>query len=278
MLTLGQFEISVINHGFLWLDGGAMFGSIPKSIWSGLVPADAENRIRLAARSLLVRAGERLILVDTGCGDKWTDKFLRIYGFEGPPGGEPAFDPAGVTDIIISHLHFDHAGGISRLAPGGAGAVEPAYPAARIYVQADNYETARNPNPKEKASYLKENVLVLEKARLELTRGTREILPGLRVHQADGHTRGLQWVEVTDGDETIAYPSDMIPTSRHLPLPFTMGYDVCAERLLAEKEDFLRRAVDGGWVVVFEHDPDVAAARLKVDVRGHFAVRESVSL
>ena len=278
MISVGKFEISAPNHGFLWLDGGAMFGSVPKSIWSGLFPADEENRIRLALRSLLIRCGGRLVLVDTGCGDNWTDKLRRIYAFEGPPAGEPGLGPDAVTDVIITHLHFDHAGGISRRGPGGSAEVAPSFPAARIYVQSDNYESARNPNLREKSSYLKDNLLVLERSRLELTRGSQEILPGFRVHQSNGHTRGLQWIELTGGKETVAYPSDMIPTSRHVPLPYTMGYDMCVETLLAEKEDFLRRAVEEDWLVVFEHDPDVPAARLKIDARGHFAVREVVPL
>lgn len=276
MMTFGKFEISARNHGFFRPDGGAMFGPVPKSIWSGLIPADEENRIRLATRSLLVRSGDRLFMIDAGCGDKWTEKMRRIFAFEGPVDGEPDIDSAAVTDIIITHLHFDHAGGISRLVPGSSTEVESCYPAARVYVQADNYENGRNPNLRERASYLKENIPAPERFRLELTSGSREIHPGIWVHQANGHTRGLQWIEVRDGSGAIAYPSDMIPTSRHLPLPYTMGYDMCVETLLSEKEDFLRRAVENDWLVVFEHDPDVPAARIRLDARGHFAVREIV--
>lgn len=278
MMTFGKFEISVHNHGFLGLDGGAMFGSVPKSIWAGLIPPDADNRIRLATRSLLVRAEDGLIMVDAGNGDKWTDKFRRIYTIEGPAPGEPVLDAAAVTDVIVTHLHFDHVGGLSRFAPGGSREIELCYPAARVFVQADNLETARHPSLRERGSYLKEDVLAVERSRLEMTRGTQEICPGVIVHQGNGHTHGLQWVEVRNGDKIVAYPSDMIPTSRHLPLPYMMGYDMCAETLLAEKEDFLRRAVDGDWMVIFEHDPDIPAARLKIDARGHYAVREIVQI
>lgn len=192
MTAFGRFEVSVHNHGHYRLDGGAMFGTVPKALWSGLIPADEENRIRLATRSLLVRTDGRVFLVDVGCGGKWPEKLRRIYGIEPAPPAEAGFDPASVTDIILTHLHFDHAGGISRNAPGAPGDVELCYPDARVHVQRDNHENARDPNLRERASYLKENVLVLDRARLELARGSREIVPGLWVHQADGHTRGLQ--------------------------------------------------------------------------------------
>jgi glyoxylase-like metal-dependent hydrolase (beta-lactamase superfamily II) len=182
-----------------------------------------------------------------------------------------------VTDIILTHLHFDHAGGISRYRPGTA-EPELRFPRARVYLQADNYETARRPNVRERASYLAENVRALEGARLELTSGSQEIFPGLWVHGGNGHTRGHQWVEVREGPQAVVFPGDLMPTSHHVPLPYTMGYDMSAEALLVEKEDFLRRAVAGDWIVVFEHDPETAAARLKVDDKGRYALREVVAI
>jgi glyoxylase-like metal-dependent hydrolase (beta-lactamase superfamily II) len=278
MLTVGPFGLSVHNHGHYRLDGGAMFGTVPRAIWSGLIAPDDENRIRLATRSLLIRDDRRLFLVDVGCGDKWSEKLRRIFGVEPvvplPVGGEPAE----VTDVILTHLHFDHAGGLSRYVPGSDGEVESCYPGARVHLQADNYDTARAPGPRERASYLRENLAVLERSPLELARGGREIVPGLRVHASDGHTRGLHWVEVRGGGTTVAFPSDLIPTSRHLPLPYAMGYDMNVERLLEEKQEFLRRAVAEDWIVVFVHDPDIPAARIKLDERGHYAVREAVEL
>lgn len=277
MVAFGRFKISVWNHGFFRLDGGAMFGPVPKSLWSRQILADDSNRIRLATRSLLVQDGGRAFLTDVGIGDKWPDRLRWLYDVENFAPKEAVFDPAAVTDIILTHLHFDHAGGISRRAPGSLTGVELCYPQARVFVQADNYESARNPNPRERASYLKENVLILEQAKLELTHGSQEIYPDVWVHQGNGHTRGLQWVEIKNGAESIAYPSDMIPTSHHLPLPYTMGYDMCAEVLLKEKEDFLSRAVSHDWIVVFEHDPEIPAARIQIDGRGRCAVREIVA-
>jgi len=278
MITLGRFRIAALTRGYLRLDGGAMFGAVPKTIWSRLIPPDEDNRIRLATRTLLVEDGERIVLVDLGSGDKWTDKLRRIYGIENGPDAAPGIDPKAVTDIVITHLHFDHAGGISAFKPGSATEVELRYPRARVWVQAANYETALDPNPRERASYLKENVSVLREADLRLVRGEAEIAPGLRVHGGDGHTRGHQWLEIRSGAETVAFPGDLIPTSRHLPLPYLMGYDMSAEILLREKAEFLAAAVEGRWIVVFEHDPDLPAALVRIDEKGHYAVGETVPL
>ena len=275
MMVLGRFELSVHDHGGYRLDGGAMFGTVPRVIWSGLIVPDGQNRIRLATRSLLVRADGRVFLVDLGCGDKWSDKLRRIFGVEPVV---PVPGAADVTDLVLTHLHFDHAGGISRRVAGQPEEVAPCYPGARVHLQAANLEAARQPGPRERASYLAENLAVLARVPLELAHGPREIVPGLRVHPSDGHTRGLQWVEVRDGGATVVFPSDLVPTSRHLPLPYAMGYDMNVERLLEEKQEFLRRAVAEDWIVVFVHDPDVPAARIRVDERGHYAVREVVEV
>lgn len=277
VLKLDRYVLSTHDFGGYRLDGGAMFGSVPKALWAGLIPPDPENRIRLATRSLVVRGGGRTLLLDVGCGDKWSEKLRRIYGVEPDPRpGE--LDPDEVTDVVLTHLHFDHAGGLSRWADEERTAVVPRYRRARVHLQAANLETARRPNVRERASYLRENVAVLEQAPLELADGTREIAPGVRVHRSDGHTRGLQWIEVRDGGRVVVYPSDLVPTARHLPLPYAMGYDMAVETLLAEKDAFLRRAVEEDWIVVFVHDPEIPAATVRVDERGAYAVRDAVAL
>lgn len=275
-MTFGRFRLSLVNHGFYRLDGGAMFGTVPKPIWSGLIPADEDNAIRLATRSLLVDTGERVFIADIGNGEKWSEKSRRIYGIRNLPPREAGYDPARVTDIVLSHLHFDHAGGISRFRPGSATEVELSFPQARVHLQADNYDTARDPNPRERASYLKENVEILEHADLRLARGSEEISPGIWVHVNDGHTRGQQCLEVKNGAESVVFPADLVPTSRHLPLPYSMGYDISAETLMREKELFLDEAVARRWIVVFCHDPDVPAGRVGRDGKGRFALEEAV--
>jgi glyoxylase-like metal-dependent hydrolase (beta-lactamase superfamily II) len=277
MMTFGRFKISLVNHGFYRLDGGAMFGTVPKTIWSRLTPPDDDNCIRLATRSLVVEAGGRVFVTDLGCGEKWTDKYRAIYRIRNVPPAESGLDSGRVTDIVLSHLHFDHAGGISRYQRGRTTEVELAFPRARVHLQADNYETARNPNPRERASYLRENVEILERAALHLVRGSEEIYPGLWVHENNGHTRGQQWLEVRSDGDSVVFPADLVPTSLHLPLPYTMGYDMAAETLLEEKEDFLGRAVAGHWIVVFVHDPEVPAARIHLDEKGRFAIEEMLS-
>jgi glyoxylase-like metal-dependent hydrolase (beta-lactamase superfamily II) len=277
MMTFGRFEVSLVNHGFYRLDGGAMFGTVPKNIWSGLIPPDEENCIRLATRALLIGDGERLLIADLGSGDKWTEKQRAIYAIRHLPPAQAGFDPAAVTDIVLSHLHFDHAGGISRYGAGGTSDVELCFPRARVHLQADNLETARNPNPRERASYLKENVRILERADLRLTRGSEEIWPGIWVHQNNGHTRGQQWLEVKNGPDSIVFPADLIPTSCHLPLPYTMGFDISAETLLREKEEFLSRAVANRWTVVFCHDPEIPAGRVVQDDRGRYVLGEMLT-
>ena len=255
-----------------------MFGTVPKAIWSGLVPADGDNRIQLATRSLIVETDGRTFMVDAGNPDVWPEKLRRIYDIQNLPMEASGRDPNTITDIVLTHLHFDHSGGITRTRPEGGDQAELRFPNATLYVQADNYNLARNPNPRERASYLRENVQALKKARLVLTRGSQEIHPGIWVHQSNGHTRGLQWVEVRDGQRSIAFPSDMIPTSHHLPLAFTMAYDMSAELLLEEKTEFLKRAVAGKWIVAFPHDAEVAAGRVGTDEKGRYILTEQVPL
>ena len=277
-MRFGPFDVSIHNHGFFRLDGGAMFGTVPKTIWSKLMPPDDDNRIRMAARSLIIRAEERVFMVDAGMGDRWTEKLRRIYDIQPGADNDPGFDTDSVTDIILTHLHFDHARGIFRARPEAEGEVDLRYPQARIYVQAANYENARKPNARERASYLAEDVKLLERTPLVFTSGSQELYPGIWVHGTNGHTRGHQWVEVKNGDVSVAFPSDIVPTSRHLPLPYLMGYDVSAETLLGEKDELLNRAVAERWILVFGHDPDVPAGRITRDEKGHYTLEEEIAL
>lgn len=274
-MKFGEFEISCHNFGNFALDGGAMFGSVPKNIWSRHIAADDKNRIPLATNCLLIRYRKQLILVDVGLGEKWNDKERSIYAINNKPESEWGFNPNEVTDIILTHLHFDHAGGISYFDESGK--VCPKFPKARVWLQEENLENAKSPGLKEKASYLPENINVLKEYRLELVRGSQEIFSNIWVHQANGHTEGQQWIEIRDGSKSIAYTTDLIPTSHHLPLPFTMGYDMCAKTILDEKKALLDKALKDDWIIAFEHDVALEAARICLSDKGHFAVKERLS-
>ncbi len=275
-MKIGPYTVSPIVFASFKLDGGCMFGSVPKNLWSKGVPADEENRISLVCRSLVIEDGSRTFLVDVGIGDKWSEKQSAIYGISLNPELRLGYKPAKVTDVILTHLHFDHAGGISFKDENGALALR--YPGARVHLQASNLHQAQNPSPKDKASYLAENVDPLRDAKLMLCDGSVEIAPGIIVHRVDGHTAGQQWVEIQGGGERIFFATDLIPTSHHLPLAYHMGYDVCAETLLREKLHFLERAASEGAIVAFQHDPVVEAARVGLNERGQFSVREPVRL
>ncbi|MBX7136495.1 MAG: MBL fold metallo-hydrolase [Oligoflexia bacterium] len=275
-MKFGRFEIETINFGYFRLDGGSMFGSVPKNIWSKRIPADDQNRIRLATRCLVVRDGKRLFLVDVGMGDKWSEKERAIFAIEADEKAKPSFQPEEVTDLVLTHLHFDHAGGVSRLTAEGK--PELIYKHAHVHLQHDNLENAKAPNVKERASYLRPNWEPLQNSNLKLVNGSVEIYPDFWVHQVDGHTRGQQWIELRSPERSLIYTTDLIPTSHHLPLPYHMGYDICAEKLLKEKDEFLARAVKQNSIVVFEHDAEVEAVTVKVDERGHYAVQETIAL
>jgi len=271
-MKIGAFTISEVIFGHFRLDGGCMFGSVPKNLWSKSISGDAENCIHLACRSLVIDTGDRRFLVDVGMGEKWSDKQRQIYGIANTPKESWGFDPKSVTDVILTHLHFDHAGGITS--PTSDGGVELSFPEATIHLQKANWEHANNPTLKDRASYLPENVKPLSKAKLSLYEGPSEIVPGLIVHRVDGHTKGQQWIEITDGTNKLFFATDLIPTAHHVPLAYHMGYDVCAETLLAEKQSFLERARTENALLCFQHDADTAAVRVIVNERGQYGIND----
>jgi glyoxylase-like metal-dependent hydrolase (beta-lactamase superfamily II) len=271
-----SLKITEVLFGTFKLDGGCMFGSVPKNLWSRSIPGDEENRIGLACRSLLIDADDRRFIIDVGMGEKWSEKQRQIYDIHNAPRNEWGFDPASVTDVILTHLHFDHAGGISYL--DQAGELKLTFPEATVHLQRANWERAQNPSAKDRASYMKENIAPLQSAKLSLHEGDTEIYPGITLHRVDGHTPGQQWIEILSNSQRIFFTTDLIPTSHHVALPYHMGYDVCADTLLCEKQAFLDRAVSEQAVLYFQHDGDVAAARITVGARGYHEVLEVVEL
>jgi len=275
-MKLGAFTVKEVLFGIFALDGGCMFGSVPKNLWSRSISGDEENRIPLLCRSLLLKDSKRQLLIDVGLGDKWSDKQRHIYSIRNTPTFNLGFEPAHITDVILTHLHFDHAGGISYRDSGGS--LKLTFPNAKVHLQVTNWERARNPSLKDRASYLPENITPLHDADLTLYDGDVEIYPGIIVHRVDGHTPGQQWIEIVDTQSPLFFATDLIPTSHHIPLAYHMGYDVCADTLLAEKELFLTRAVDERAIVCFQHDRDVQAARVQRNDRGQFQIAEKLIL
>jgi len=263
--TVGGWAVHAVETGYFWLDGGSMFGSVPKPLWSKLHPPDERNRIRLAMRCLLAEGHGRRVLVDDGVGAKFSPKLMDIYRVElGEQSLERALDAAGlkvedITDVVLTHLHFDHAGG-STARRGER--LEPRLPRARSYVQRRNWDNARNPNPRERASYMPENFEpLMEAGVLTLWEGEQRPWPGFELFTADGHTRGQQLVRLSGPEGVLYFVADLIPTAAHVRIPYVMGYDVAAIETMEEKRVLLERAsAERAWICL-EHDPEVALGR-----------------
>lgn len=252
MLTIGRYTIRSLVLDRFRLDGGAMFGSVPKTLWSRLIPSDEKNRIQLCCRVLVVEDGANRILIDFGMGRKWKEKEREIFSIES--GSNASFHEliGTPTHILLTHLHFDHNGGITSHDESGNPTLT--FPSAKVIVSKRNLEHARKPGIRERASYLAENIEPLLSADLALTEDGDEVLPGITVHQFHGHTPGLQGIRISDGGKSLWYPSDVIPTANHIQVPYVMGYDLCAQTSMEEKHRLLEQIVADRSMIVFEHD------------------------
>jgi glyoxylase-like metal-dependent hydrolase (beta-lactamase superfamily II) len=281
--TLGTLKCHSLEGGTQCLDGGAMFGVVPKPLWSRRITPDDRNRIPLAMRCLLIEHPDGLVLIDTGLGNKEDAKFRDIYGVDNAgPGGrtrleaglaEAGVTPADVRWVINTHLHFDHAGGNTweeqdqnGVAVGGA---RLTFPNATYVVQWGDLDFARHPNERTRASYLPHNFEpVAEAGKWKLLHGDVDVLPGISVRVTPGHVPYHQSVLVRSGGETLFYLADVMPTRHHLPLPWIMGYDVEPLRTLESKRKLVREALEEEWWLFFEHDPDVVMGRVGEGERG----------
>jgi glyoxylase-like metal-dependent hydrolase (beta-lactamase superfamily II) len=268
-MNTGSLEWHLVSDGTFRLDGGAMFGVVPKPLWERRTPADDRNRITLGTNCLLVRSGGKTILVDTGLGRKNDEKFRDLYGY----GEETTLEaslaaqgvaPADVDIVVVTHLHFDHAGGNTKR--NEAGEVVPVFPNARHIVQKAEVDDAENPTVRSAASYFPENWRPLREAGLlDVVEGEVDVAPGVRTMLMKGHVRALTGVVLEADGEKAVYPTDNMPTSAHVPVPWVMGYDLYPLDTVAFKESFLPAAVDEEWTVIFEHDPKVGAGRIRPD-------------
>jgi glyoxylase-like metal-dependent hydrolase (beta-lactamase superfamily II) len=279
MIKAGGFEIRAVDTGRFRLDGGAMFGVVPKALWQKTDPADEKNRIEMHMRALYAEGRGRRILVDSGAGTKLDEKFVDIYAMEARGlrealGGE-GIDPDSITDAVATHLHFDHGGGYTYY--DSSGELSLALPNATHHVQRKQWEAAKSPNEKDRASFFPENFLPLEEAgKLDLLDGESEILPGVRVMPTEGHTPGHQIVLFGEGEGTVMYCGDLIPLASHVNLPWIMAYDHFPLSTLEEKKRLLGEAADNRWILFFEHDPKVAACRVTRNDRGRFEIAGTI--
>jgi glyoxylase-like metal-dependent hydrolase (beta-lactamase superfamily II) len=281
----GPFKLYSIETGRFRLDGGAMFGVVPKTMWSKRVPADDNNRIPMVMRCLLVesQASGRRYLIDTGTGPKFDAKMRGIYEYDDTEYSMDqslaahGFTADDITDIIFTHLHFDHCGGASEWAEDGVTSVSK-FKNATYWVNRRHWETATNPNAREKASFLRENLAPLhDTARLRLVDDEYEWEPGLSTLNMDGHTLGMQLPCIDSGNSRLVYCADLIPMAAHVPLPWVMAYDMNPTQTLLEKQEFLEKAIADNWYLFIEHDEFHQIVAVKGE-RGRYEIDRDLKL
>ena len=265
-MKLGSIEFHILNDGTYRLDGGAMFGVIPKPMWDRFFTPDERNRITINMNSLLIRAAAQRILVETGAGDKWSEKRRDIYGFGGTrllvQLADHGIEPEEIDIVINTHLHFDHCGWNTRIVNGVA---VPTFPNATYFVHRGELEHARNPNERDRVSYIPDNFEPMVKSgQWQFVEGERcEVVPGVELIVLAGHTRDMMGVRLTSSGQNAIFLSDLVPTTAHLPYAWVMGYDSYPLATLENKKKWLPRVAREGWLALFCHDPKTPAARLR---------------
>ncbi len=277
VMELGDFDLTVVGDGGFRLDGGAMFGVVPRVLWEKEAPPDDRNRIGMATNCLLVARGNDLLLIDTGIGDKHDTRFRQMYAMDESATRLPdsirqaGYELGDVTHVVLSHLHFDHCGWNTREDSRG-GRLVPTFPKARYWLQRGEVEHARNPNERDRASYFPQNWEPLfEAGVVELFGDEAEPIPGVRAVRVPGHNADMCIVLIDGGGGRKAvYWADLVPRATHVPYPWIMSYDLYPLTTLDNKKRWLPQAAAEGWLCIFEHDPDVPCARLAEDKPGRF--------
>lgn len=269
-MKIGKYHLYTVLSSYFGLDGGAMFGIIPKPLWEKTNPADEVNRVTLATRNLLLISDSRKILIDTGMGNKWDDKSKNIYRIDTKLDLELALEQSGIkaediTDVLLTHLHFDHTGGSTKIVDGK---LIPTFPNARYHVQKQNFEWAMNPSDRDRGSYIKENFEPLANEGLLNLLTNTEFDDFISFEIINGHTFGQQMVKISDAVNTVLYCADLLPFVSHIRLPYIMAYDLQPLVTLSEKKKYLKKAVDENWILYFGHDPEYAAVTLKQSDKG----------
>lgn len=280
-MKIGQYELHSIETGRFALDGGAMFGIVPKVLWNKLNPADEENRIEMALRSLLIMNDKHKVLVDTGIGTKFSEKYQKIYKIDQSNDNLVSslekynLEPKDITDVILTHLHLDHVGGATHRE---GSKLKITFPNASYYVQKKHYDWALKPSEKDKGSFIREDFKPIEDGgKLRLVDGYAMILPNIDVIVYDGHTVAQQLVKISDGINTLVYCSDLIPFTSHIMIPYIASYDINPLTVIEDKENLLSRACNGDWILFFEHDPVTEAAKIEKTEKG-YTIKERMRL
>jgi glyoxylase-like metal-dependent hydrolase (beta-lactamase superfamily II) len=275
-LTLGDFELSVFSDGTYPLDGGAFFGVIPKVMWSRKVAVDERNYVQSGLNSLLIRTGNKTVLVETGMGNKLSDRMVKFYG-------QPAklltnlaaggVAPEDIDIVINTHLHFDHCGW--NTLRGKDGKIVPTFPRAKYYAPEGEWQYARKPSERDSISYIPENYdPLVESGQMTLLKGGEEIVPGITVKTFPGHTASMQAVIVSSGGQTACYISDLIPTTAHIDIAWGMGFDLYPLQTIESKKQYYAKAMAEKWLTVFTHDAKVPWAYVEKDEAGKIVARE----
>jgi len=266
-ISLGQFEIYGLRDGFFFLDGGAMFGVVPKTLWEKKFPADEKNRIKLALNSILIKTEKALILVETGIGGDLNPKFYEYYSVEKKPGLVLSLEKLGyqaedIDFVINTHLHFDHCGGNTHKDEKGEDV--PTFPRARYIIQKGEWDYALHPSERDKPSYLEQNFLPLEQhGLLQLVDGNKEISEGVEVVVVPGHTSRHQCVKVSSEGKVFFFLGDLVPTSAHVGLSYIMSYDLSPQETLESKKRYFEQAIEEDWILAFNHDPEHFFGKVK---------------
>lgn len=265
-------QLHIIDTGFFKLDGGAMFGVVPKTIWQRLNMPDAKNLCTWAMRCLLIVQKNRRILIDTGLGNKQSEKFFSYVEPHGEANllsslAKKGFSPADITDVILTHLHFDHVGG--AVSKNENGNLVPTFPNATYWSNEEHWQIAMKPNAREKASFLKENFVPLqEQNQLKFVKDGEEIAAGVSVRFVYGHTHAMMLPHIKYQGKTLVYLADLIPSAAHIKLPYVMAYDMQPLVTLQEKKEYLEEAVEKRHILFFEHDAKIACATVKRTEKG----------
>jgi glyoxylase-like metal-dependent hydrolase (beta-lactamase superfamily II) len=279
-MKFGDYRVEVVPDCEFRLDGGAMFGVVPRNLWAKACPPDEQNRIRMNMNCLFIEGNGERVLVDTGIGDKWSEKHREIYGIDRKQSFDESLQSvAGVgseaiTIVINTHLHFDHAGGNTILDESGK--ASPAFPNARYFVSSAEYEHAETPSERDRASYLPDNWRPLkDSGQLELKESEYEVVPGLRMETHAGHNRSMQCARLEQGRQTLFGFADLVPMMAHVPFAWIMGFDLYPVETLEAKKKLIPQAARENWTCLFYHDPDQALGRI-VEENGKFRSVETL--